>query len=281
MTTEKTILITGATGKQGGAVARHLAGKGFKIRALTRKPTSDAATALAKLGCEIVQGDFDDAPSMNAATKGVWGVWSVQNTWEAGVVKEEEQGKQMAKLARECGVEHFVYTSVGAAHLKTGIPHFDNKFRVEETVRSLGFASHTILRPAFFFENVTSPWFLNGDKLVSALKPDTAVQMISADDIGRIGARAFTNAAEMKNVALDISGDTKTMAEVATILTKALGRTIEYTQIPMDAVRSNSEDMALMLEWFEAKGYVADITALEAKYGKFTKLEEWAATQAK
>ena len=169
MANERTILITGATGRQGGAVARALAGKGFKMRALTRKPESDAAKALAKTGAEVVHGDLDDAASLEKALRGVWGVFSVQNTWEAGVEKEEEQGKRLAKLAREAGVQHFVYSSVGSAHRKTGIPHFENKWRVEETVRGLGFPSYVILRPVFFMENLTSPWFLNGDKIYAAL----------------------------------------------------------------------------------------------------------------
>src|SRR3954453_17396847 len=102
MANEKTILITGATGKQGGATLRHLAKRGgFKLRALTRKPDSDAAKAIAALGAGGVAGDLDDATSLERALAGVWGVFAVQNTWEAGVEKEEEQGKRLAKLARD------------------------------------------------------------------------------------------------------------------------------------------------------------------------------------
>jgi uncharacterized protein YbjT (DUF2867 family) len=128
MTTEKTVLITGATGKQGGATARALAGKGFNIRAMTRKPDGDAAKAVAEAtGAELVRGDLNDEASLKNALKGAWGVFAVQNTWEAGIAGEEEQGKRIARLAREAGVQHYVYTSVGSADRKTGIPHFDNK----------------------------------------------------------------------------------------------------------------------------------------------------------
>src|SRR3954469_19771986 len=148
MANEKTILITGATGKQGGATLRHLAKRGgWKLRALTRKPDSDAAKAIAALGAEIVVGDLDDAGSLERALAGVWGVYAVENTWEAGVEKEEEQGKRLAELAKKAGVQHYVYASVGSAHRATGIPHFDNKWRVEETVRALNFPSHVVLRP--------------------------------------------------------------------------------------------------------------------------------------
>ncbi len=224
MANERTILITGATGKQGGAVARALAGKGFKIRALTRKPESDAAKALAKTGAEIVQGDLDDVASLKKALQGVWGVFSVQNTWEAGVEKEEEQGKRLAKLAREAGVEHFVYSSVGSAHRKTGIPHFENKWRVEEAVRGLSFPSYVILRPVFFMENLTSPWFLNGDKIYTALDPATSLQMIAVKDIGEYGARAFIDAGKLNGKEIDLAGDAVTMPKAAEILSKGLGQ---------------------------------------------------------
>jgi len=280
MTSERTILITGATGKQGGAVIRALAGKGFRLRAMTRKIDSPAAAALAAAGVEVVRGDLDDAASLKSALSGAWGTLAVQNTWEAGVEKEEEQGKRFATIAREVGVKHFVYQSVGSAHRKTGIPHFDNKSRIEDTVRSLNFPSHVILRPVFFMENLLSPWFLNGDKLYAALKPTTVLQMIAVGDIGQYGARAFTDAATLNRREIDIAGDAVTIPQAAAILTTALGRTIEFVQLPIEEVRKNSADMALMLEWFDRVGYEADIPALAREFGiPPTTLAAWAATQ--
>jgi uncharacterized protein YbjT (DUF2867 family) len=281
MANDKTVLITGATGKQGGATARALAGKGFRIRAMTRKPESDAARAVANdTGAEIVRGDLDNEASLKEALTGIWGTLAVQNTWEAGVAGEEAQGKRFAKLAREAGVQHYVYASVGSADQKTGIPHFDNKSRIEDTVRSLGFPSYFIYRPVFFMENLTSPWFLNGDNIYSALAPTTRLQMIAVHDIGEYGARAFTDASKLNRREIDLAGDEATMVEVADALTKGLGRKISYVQIPMSEVRKNSEDFALMLEWFERVGYHADITGIEKEFGiRSTKLGEWAARQ--
>src|SRR4051812_14117044 len=146
MANEKTILITGATGHQGGATLRHLQKRGgFKLRALTRKPNDDKARALAATGVEVVGGDFTDEASMKKALAGAWGIFAVQNTWEGGVEKEEEDGKRVAKLAKDAGIKHFVYTSVASAHRKTGIPHFDNKARIEQVVRDLAFSSHVII----------------------------------------------------------------------------------------------------------------------------------------
>jgi uncharacterized protein YbjT (DUF2867 family) len=281
MANEKVILITGATGKQGGATLRHLAKRGgFKLRALTRKPDGDAAKAVAALGAEVVAGDLNDAASLERAMTGVWGVFSVQNTWEAGVEGEEEQGKRVAKIARDKGVQHYVYTSVGSAHEKTGIPHFDNKFRVEQEVKKLGFPSYVILRPVFFMENLPSAWFLNGDKLTTALKPDTKLQMVAVDDIGKFSAKAFIEADKFKGAEIDYAGDAVTMPEAAAALSELTGKQVTYQPIPIAAVRQNSDDFARMLEWFDAGGYTADIPSLEKKWGiRPITLKEWVRTQ--
>ena len=232
MTKDRTILITGVTGHQGGAVAHALRGAGFHLRGLTRKPGSEQAAALKGQGVDVVQGDLDDEASLRRALSGAWGVFGVQNTWEAGVEREEAQGKRLATLAREAGVEHFVYSSVGSAHKRTGIPHFDNKWRVEETVRGLRFPSHVILRPVFFMENLVAPYSLQGSTLAWALGPGTKLQMIAVDDIGWFGARAFTDAAALNRREIDLAGDVRTMPQAAEILAEALGRTIAYAQTP-------------------------------------------------
>ncbi|MGH7583714.1 MAG: NmrA/HSCARG family protein [Gemmatimonadales bacterium] len=264
---DKLILITGATGHQGGATLRHLAKRGgFKLRALTRKPDSDAATALAALGAEVVAGDLDDGGSLVRALDGAWGVYAVQNTWEAGVEKEEVQGKRIAQLARDNGIHRFVYASVSSADKKTGIPHFDNKFRIEQTVKALGFPSYAIIRPVFFMENLLSPWSLAGDKLAMGLAPDTKLQMIAADDIGKFGAKAFVDADQLKNAEIDIAGDAVTMTEAAAALSPVIGKKLTYQEIPIGEVRKQSEDLALMYEWFEKVGYSVDIARTEQQY---------------
>jgi uncharacterized protein YbjT (DUF2867 family) len=277
---EKLVLITGATGHQGGATLRHLSERGgFKLRALTRKPDSEGATALVALGAEVVAGDLDDADSVTRALDGAWGVYSVQNTWEAGVEKEEVQGKRLAQLARDRNVQRFVYASVGSAHKATGIPHFENKFRVEQTVKALGFPSYAIIRPVFFMENLLSPWSLAGDKLTMGLSPNTTLQMIAVDDIGNFGAKAFVDADTMTNVEFDIAGDAVTMTEAAAALSPVVGKTLTYQQIPIEVVRQQSEDVALMTEWFEKVGYSADIATQEQRFDIHAlTLAEWIRT---
>ena len=281
MTENRNILVTGATGKQGGAVARELLARGYSIRAMTRKPEGEAAQVLAGLGAEIVPGDLDDATSLARAVEGVWGVYAVQNTWEAGVEREEEQGKRLARIAKDAGVEHYVYSSVASAHRHTGIPHFDNKWRIEETVRQLKFPSYTIIRPVFFMENFLSPMMkpsLAEGKLLMALEPTTALQMIAVEDIGKYDAWAFDDHEALNGRAVDIAGDARTMPETAEILSSAIGRKIEFVRTPIEQVRQWSEDYAIMLEWFDAVGYDVDIPSLARESGvRPLTLPEWAA----
>ena len=277
------IVVTGATGHQGGATARELLAKGHKVRAMTRKPDNPAAKELAKLGAQVVTGDFDDAVSLERALAGAWGAYAVQNTWEAGVEREEQQGLRFADVARKVGIQHYVYASVASAHRHTGIPHFENKWRVEERVRSLGFPSYTIIRPVFFMENFFLPSFLPGiqqGQIAVALNPETALQMIAVSDIGKYGAWAFENHAALNGRGIDIAGDQLTMPQTAAIVGRAAMREVNFVQVPIVEVRKFSEDYALMLEWFDRVGYDADIAKESAESGvRPTQFAEWAAKQ--
>ena len=275
------ILVTGATGQQGGATARELLAAGHKVRAMTRNPSGSAARALAALGAEIVQGDLDDEASLGPALKGAWGVFGVQNTWEAGVEREEVQGKRIASAARLAGVQHYVYASVGSAHRATGVPHFDNKARVEEAVRSLGFPSFVILRPAFFMENFTSPGFkpgIDAGNLAVSMPPSVPLQIIAVADIGKYGRAAVERHVELDGEGIDIAGDSLTMPEVAAVISRAAERAVVHFRVPIEEVRKYSEDLALMFEWFDRVGYDADIGANAVRFViEPTSFADWAA----
>ena len=274
------ILVTGATGNQGNAVARHLLFQGHKVRAMTRKPDGAAAQALAALGAEVVFGDLDNAASVDKALAGATGAFAVQNTWEAGVEKEEVQGMAFAEQARAAGIKHFVYTSVGSAQRATGIPHFDNQYRVELKVRELGFPTWTILRAAFFMDNLGGAWMkgaLLEGKVMMAIKPSTKLQTVACSDIGRFGALAFEQPELMAGRTIDLSGDELTWPQMCAVLSRLSGKTIEFVQLPIEAVRAQSADYAIMCEWFDAVGYDAQIGALATDYRvRMTSFEEWA-----
>ena len=149
---DQTVLVTGATGRQGGAVLPHMLTKGWKLRALTRHRESYAAQKLADLGVELVQGDLEDSATLERAARGAYGIFSVQDFWAVGARREVQQGKNLAEAAKKARVEHFVYSSVGGAERNSGIDHWESKWEVEKHIRKLGLPA-TMLRPAAFMEN--------------------------------------------------------------------------------------------------------------------------------
>jgi uncharacterized protein YbjT (DUF2867 family) len=150
------ILVTGATGRQGGAVIRHLLARGAQLRALTRDPTTPRARAIAGRGVETVQGDMDDADSLQKAMTGVQGVYSVQDFWTVGARREVQQGQNVADAAVAAGIEHLVFSSVGGAERNSRIDHWDSKWEIEQHIRGLGLPA-TMIRPASFMENYYIP----------------------------------------------------------------------------------------------------------------------------
>lgn len=283
MAVTDTILVSGATGKQGGAIARELLSHGHTVRAMTRNPEGAAARALAECGAQIAQADLDDAESLERVLDDAWGVLAVQNTWEAGVEREEQQGNRIAELARRAGVQHFVYQSVQSADRRTGIPHFESKYRIEETVRSLGFPSWTIIRPVMFMDSLLAPatkaGILRGE-LALAVEPETKIQMIAVDDIGKYGLIAFERHTELNGRAIDIAGDELTTPERARVLSEVTGRNVEFRRQPIEAVRAFSSDAAAMFEWFDAVGYNADIAGNAREFAiRPMRFREWAQRQ--
>jgi uncharacterized protein YbjT (DUF2867 family) len=282
----KTILVTGATGQQGGAVTRYLLKQpGFAVRALTRDSAKPAARSLAQAGAEVVRGDLDDPASVRRALDGAWGVFSVQNFMETGYDGEIRQGKLLADAAKDAGVEHFVYTSVVSADRKTGLPHFESKWQIEQHLHHCGLP-YAILRPAFFMQN----WYgflrepiLNGT-LPLPLNPQTALQQISVEDIGAFAALAFQNPSKWAGRTIELAGDELTMQRVAETLSHVVGRNVIYVQLPWDQFRQSAgEEMTKMYRWFNYVGYHVDIATLRMEYPNLSTLEkalrqqDWAA----
>jgi uncharacterized protein YbjT (DUF2867 family) len=273
----KRIVITGATGQQGGAVVRHvLKQPGFTVRALVRDTAKPAAKALAQMGAELVPGNLDEPASIKRALEGAYGVFSVQNFLEAGYEGEIRQGKALADAAIAAGVQHFVYTSVVSADRDTGLPHFESKWAIERHIHQLGLP-YTILRPAFFMQNWHS--FLRepirDGTLPLPLKPQTPLQQISVDDIGAFAAMAFGNPAKWSGKTIELAGDELTMMRVAEVFSRVLGQRVTYVQVPWDQFRASAgEEMTRMYKWFEDVGYHVDIAALRREFPSLSTLEQ-------
>jgi len=280
MTDDRRVLVTGATGQQGGAVARGLLERGIGVRAVTRNVESEKAQALRDAGAEVVQADFMDPASMANALSGVDTVFAMTTPFEAGVEAETAQGIALVNAAKDAGVDYVVFSSVAGADLNTGIPHFESKYEVEKHLTNSGMR-WAVLGPVYFMENLFFPDSLAGLKdgaFAIALPADLPLQQISVEDIGAFGAHVAANPDEFAGKRIDIAGDELTSNESAEILADVLGHDVIHVQIPIDQIRSWSEDLAIMYEWFIEHGYSVDVNGLRAEYPDigWQRFRDWA-----
>ena len=270
----RVVVVTGATGQQGGAVMRHLLTDGWRVRALVRDPGSEKAQAVAKAGAELVAGDLDQRPSLDAALKGAWGAFSIQNYWlpDVGFDGEIRQGKLFADAAKAAGVKHFLYSSVGAAHRGMGQKHFEAKWLVEQHLHGLGLP-YTILRPAAFMENIgwQRPAISNGTYSGMGLNPGKSLQMVAVDDIGAFASLLFGDPPAGKTI--ELSGDEVTEDAIAAALSRVIGRPVKLVQ--REPQGPQAEEMKSMRAFFNGPAYNADIPALRKRYPGLHTLDQW------
>lgn len=277
-TQSKLILVTGATGQQGGAVASALLAQGQKVRVMSRSP--EKASALAHAGAEVVKGNLTTPSDLQAALQGVHGVFAMSTAFEAGMETEVRQGIMLADAAKQAGIAHYVYTSVGSAHRNTGIPHFETKWKVEQHIKKIGLPT-TILRPVWFMENFMTFAKPSADGvLMLPMNPSRKLAMVALKDIGAFGAAAFLRPKDFLGQAIDLAGDELTMPETAALLTTAMGRPIRFQEFPMEqAEAAMGHDFATMFRWFNEVGYAIDIPALKRQFGMpLTTFAEWVRT---
>lgn len=277
---EKTVLVTGATGRQGSAVVRHMLLKGWKLRALTRQPAGQQAESLARQGVEVIQGDLEDPASIARAAEGVYGVYSVQDFWAVGAKREVQQGKNVAAAAKKANVKHLVYSSVGGAERRTKIPHWESKWEIENAIRDLGLPA-TMIRPAAFMEmyyiDQVELGILKG-KLADPIRGDKPYQTIATDDIGAFVALAFERPTEFIGKELEIAGSELTNVEAAKVFSRVLGKPVKFQKLPLPLVRLVlGKEFFLMFRWFNESGFQADIASLRRLYPEvhLHSLEEW------
>ncbi|ANK92119.1 MULTISPECIES: NmrA/HSCARG family protein [Rhizobium] len=268
MSKPRSVLVTGATGQQGGAVARALLARGHRVRAICRRSESDSARRLAAAGVEVVAGDLDDAGSVTQAASGVDTMFLMGNSYEAGTDAETRQGITAANAAKAAGIGHLIYSSVADADRRTGIPHFDSKFLVEQHIAGLGIP-YTISAPVAFMENTVAAWAIDGLRqgvYAAALPPGRVLQQICLADIGAFVAALTERREQVFGRRFDIAGDELSGEEQVKVLSEVLGRPIGYQELLIAAMRQQSEDAALMYEWFDRTGYDADILSLRRDF---------------
>jgi uncharacterized protein YbjT (DUF2867 family) len=258
MTDKKIIAVVGATGQQGGGLARAIlddpAGQ-FAVRAITRRPDSDAAKALADRGAEIVTGDLDDEASLTKALQGAYGAFFVTAFWEYNSVKREQaQARAMAAAAKAAGLQHVVWSTLPdtrehiphdddrapTLHGRYKVPHFDSKGEADSFFTDAGVPT-TFLSTTFYFESFID-FFRptrgeDGTLAIHLPMGDRKLPGIASEDIGRTAFGIFERGTELVGQTVSVSGENLTGEEYAAAFSKALGEDVAYRPMSLDSMR--------------------------------------------
>ncbi|MDP1922847.1 MAG: NmrA/HSCARG family protein [Myxococcales bacterium] len=285
-TSTPTIVVTGATGQQGGAVVKSLR-RAFHVKAITRDPKKPEAQALTALGVEVVAADLLDRASLERAFTGAHGVFALTNFWDGmasgkplGAEGEVKQGKNLVDAAKAAKVAHLVFSSVGSGYAwPSKVPHVVSKQEVERHLLDSKVPA-TVLRPAFFMENFNSPLMDFGAKaregrLEIPIRAHQRLQLIGASDIGVFAALAFERPSDFIGAAFDLAGDSLTPGEMAAVFTKVMGKPVQSRadEKAIPAIRKFSEEFGAMWEAFDALGGDAFIPGLKALHPALENLE--------
>ncbi|MFE3824035.1 NmrA/HSCARG family protein [Streptomyces sp. NPDC059092] len=292
------VLVTGATGRQGGATARALLAAGVPVRALVRDPATARAKAVEALGAELVTGDLLDRASVTRAAEGARAVFSVQMPAmsEDGIDFEDEltQGVNLIEGAKAAGVEQFVHTSVSGAGQHTEAPgwaegrwaamepYYTTKSGLQDRVREAGFAHWTLIKPGFFMDNfLPSMAFLFprgvAGGLVSVVKPGTRLSLVAVGDIGRAAAAAVAEPERFDGVELELASDYLTMTDIAAVLSRVLGTELTAPDMTEEqALAAGMPAMGAGHEFMNVAGQPARPEFARALGIPLTPFEKWA-----
>ena len=257
---DRPIVVAGATGKQGGAVAHRLLARGHKVRALTRNPDKPVAQALVAKGVEVVRADLENRASLDRALAGAGALFSVQDFLEAGVEAELRQGLNLSEAAAASGIEHIVYSGASTMDRNTSVPHLDSKWQVETRVRALD-TPWTIFRPAAFMDN----WEWDRQAILETgvvrypIRPDTLYRQVAVADIAAMAVTAFEHPDIWARQIMPLTGDVSSMEEITAALSRIIGKALRYEQMSWDqCVAEQGEDLMLMYRYFDTFGMDGD-----------------------
>ena len=272
------VAVTGITGSQGGAAARHLLAGGWRLRGLTRNLKGPAATRLAAAGVELVEGDMSDPAALDRLVQGAHGLYAVTDFFRNGLAREVEQGRLLAAAAARAGVRHLVFPSVALSDQRTGIPYFEAKVAIEQHVQASGVPA-TILRLAIFMEDLVETkyappmWWGTVRRTVGA---DKRLYWIAVDDVGAIVARVFANPEAYAGQALTLAGDWKSIAEARAIFKRVTGKTPLAIPAPLWLIRRVvNADLVPMWEWLGKHPVVSDLEPARRIFPEVMDMERW------
>ena len=281
MSQKLAVVVTGATGQQGGAVVKSLLERGHEVRAVTRNTDSAKARELANIGVTLVGASLEDTAALTKALEGATSLFAMTTPFEGGPQAEMRQGISVADAAKAAGV-HLVFNSVGSANRQTGVPHFDSKYEVEKYIAKIGVRA-TVLAPVYFMENL----YFGKEQLAKGiyatpLPPTRRLAQVAVADIGAVAVRLLEDPGRFAGKRFDLGGDDLTANDILAILSRVTGRPFTYFQVPLDVIRQRmGEDGAKMYEWFDRVGFTFDHRALRREFPDvaFHDFESWAKAQ--
>ena len=275
------VVVTGSTGKQGGAVVKGLLERGHEVRAVTRNTDSAKARELAHAGVALIRASLEDTAVLTKALKGATSLFAMTTPFEGGTQAETRQGISAADAAKAAGV-HLVFTSAGSANRHTGIPHFDSKYEVEEHIAKIGVCA-TVLAPVYFMENLHfGKEQLAKGIYATPLPPTRQLAQVAVADIGAVAVRLLEDPGRFAGKRFDLGGDELTGNDVLAILSRVTGRPFTYFQVPLVVIRQRmGEDGAKMYEWFDRVGFTVDRATLRREFPDvaFHDFESWTKAQ--
>lgn len=277
------VLVTGATGRQGGVLARTLLKQGHRVRAFTRNEDGRQALELKQLGAEIYKGDFEDRHSIERGMKDVTAVFAMGTSFEKGLEAEVLHGKNIAETAKKVGVQHFVYSSSAAANRSTGVPLLETKVKVEHSIRSLGLP-FTIIGSVFFMENLLGESELEelSQGRVSLPVPSLCrLQQVSLEDFANFVMLVLEHRDQFIGRRLDIASDELNGVRVAQVLEKAIGRRFIYNELSSERVNESCPDLAGLYQWLAQGGTSVNIELLRRQFPEvdWRNYDRWAREQ--
>jgi uncharacterized protein YbjT (DUF2867 family) len=265
------VLVLGATGTHGGAVAHALLARKFTVHALVRDPNTARGQALAEAGAKLVAGDLLDEDSLVRAFSEVGAVYAVTTPFEHGAEDEQRQGASIIDAAGRAGLEWLILASVAASE-RAPVPHFRSKARIEKQLSETAIP-WTVIAPSYFYENVlSSRESIRAGELPIALPAEKPLHQVALADLGALVAAVLNRREEHLHTRIEVAGDAPTPLEMAT----ALGA--RYVHVAIAEVRERSADLASMYEFLSNEGYGIDAPALRERYPevRWTSFASWA-----
>ncbi|MFI8008142.1 NmrA family NAD(P)-binding protein [Streptomyces sp. NPDC086010] len=272
------VTVLGATGGQGGGVARALLEAGHTVRAVVRDPAGDRAQALRGTGAEVVSGDLADTGSLSRAFAGADAAFAVTTPFERGPEAEVAQGKAIVRAAVTSALPHLVLSSVASAPRSTGVPHFESKRRIEDVLAAEG-PPATVVAPTYFYDNLLGDLSsVRAGVLRLPLPVDRQLQQVSRENLGALVAAVVADRERHLGRRVEVASDDPTPARMAAALSQALGMPVTAEALPPAQVREQSADMGAMWDFLGGEGYGVDLPALHGAYPEiaWTGFADWA-----